>query len=385
MSLPENQPPNLKCPISGPPLKWIEEFGITKGCGARKSVEIFGPRKNKNHSKSCCQRYENWLKQQALLQSEPGGVLEDPAFGSPGGEVSDEAKLSVEARAELDEMFNQEFEMNPEGPQSSGDGVSRPASGQQGFEEPPNKRPKRNVGFIEEPVVVVERTRDSIVDEKSASEYAPTGPEGDDGLDVGDVIETLDASASGVKRESDTPIDQLEHEIQGPERKRVSSHVSGLIAGMFENLPDCDDESLSLRHLAVFSFLATESERPCIVLPASSIRFDDNATSVVVGFGDKKIRVWRPANAVDDASLEELCGEAALQGMVKEMKNLESVEAGDLYTISEYEASGLGGTCSTIPRGGLRLIRGRMNQGIPLFGHVSFSKTYRRDPSQPEF
>ena len=95
------------------------------------------------------------------------------------------------------------------------------------------------------------------------------------------------------------------------------AHVSGLVAGMFENLPDCD-ESLSLKDLAVFSFLATESERPCIVLPAWSIRFDDNATSVVVGFGDKKIRVWKPANAVDDASLKELCGGAALQGMVKE-------------------------------------------------------------------
>ena len=76
------------------------------------------------------------------MQSEPGGVLEDSAFASPGGEVSDEAKLklSVEARAELDELFSKEIEMNPEEvPQSSGDGFGRPASGQQGFEEPPNK------------------------------------------------------------------------------------------------------------------------------------------------------------------------------------------------------------------------------------------------------
>ncbi len=366
VSLPENQPPNLKCPISGPPLKWIEEFGITKGCGACKSVEIYGSRQSKNHSKTCCQRYETWLKQQALLQSEPGGALEDPAFDSPGGKVSDEAELSVEARAELDEMFNQEFEMNPEVHQSSGNGISRPASGQQGFEEPPNKRPKRNGSFSEEPVVVVEKTPDSVVDEKDVSEYAPTEPEGDDGLDVGDVIETVDASASGLKRESDTPIEQLEHEIQGSDRKRVSSHASGLVAGLFENLTDCDDESLSLKHLAVFSFLATESERPCIVLPASSIRFDDNATSVVVGFGDKKIGIWKPANAIDDASLKELCGEAALQGVVKEMKNLESMEAGDLYAISEYEASGLGGTCRTIPSRWVTAGKGKDETGNPI-------------------
>ena len=49
------------------------------------------------------------------------------------------------------------------------------------------------------------------------------------------MIETLDASASGLKRESDTPIEQLEHEIQGSDRKRVSSHASGLVAGLFEN------------------------------------------------------------------------------------------------------------------------------------------------------
>ena len=147
-----------------------------------------------------------------------------------GGKVSDEAELSVEARAELVEMFDQEFEMHPEVHQSSGDGISRPASGQQGFEEPPNKRPKRNVSFGEESVVVVEKTPDSVVDERSVSEYAPTEPEGDDDLDVGDVIETF-ASASGLKRESDTPIEQLEHEIQGSDRKRVSSHASGLVAG----------------------------------------------------------------------------------------------------------------------------------------------------------
>ena len=36
--LPEGQ--GLSCPASGPPLKWIEENGITKGCGACKSTEV---------------------------------------------------------------------------------------------------------------------------------------------------------------------------------------------------------------------------------------------------------------------------------------------------------------------------------------------------------
>ena len=183
---------------------------------------------------------------------------------------------------------------------------------------------------------------DSPVDDKSVSEYVPTELGGDDdaGLSVGDEIETLDADASmrgSIKRFSDTPITQLETEIGGSSHERRK--VSGLVSGLIECLP-VDDESLSLHNLAVLSFLMTESERPCMVLPVSSIRFDDNATSVVASFGDKKIRIWKPVAAVDDASLKELCGEAALQGMVKEMKNLELMEAGDLYTQSEYEASG---------------------------------------------
>ena len=62
--LPEGQAPNLTCPRSGPPLKWIEDFGITQGCGACKKIEIYGSRQNTNRSKKCCRRYESWLKQQ---------------------------------------------------------------------------------------------------------------------------------------------------------------------------------------------------------------------------------------------------------------------------------------------------------------------------------
>ena len=208
----------------------------------------------------------------------------------------------------------------------------------------------------------------SPVDDKSVSEYVPSELGGDDdtGLSVGDEIETLDADASmrgSLKRLSDTPISQLESEIGGSSHEKRK--VSGLVSGLIECLP-VDDESLSLQNLAVLSFLMTESERPCMVLPVSSIRFDDNATSVVANFGDKKIRIWRPVAAVDDASLKELCGEAALQGMLKEMKNLELMEAGDLYTQSEYEASGLGGTCRTIPSRWVCADKGKDDLGNPV-------------------
>ena len=123
----------------------------------------------------------------------------------------------------------------------------------------------------------------SPVDDKSVSEYVPSELGGDDdtGLSVGDEIETLDADASmrgSIKRLSDTPISQLESEIGGSSHEKRK--VSGLVSGLIECLP-VDDESLSLQNLAVLSFLMTESERPCMVLPVSSIRFDDNATTLL--------------------------------------------------------------------------------------------------------
>ena len=383
--LPEGQAPNLTCPRSGPPLKWIEDFGITQGCGACKKIEIYGSRQNTNHSKKCCRRYESWLKQQVEeKQSRIENAQDDSVLVPSGGEASGEAALSGEARAEisrdLDELFSREDIGNPEVSQSKRDGKDLESAGASGQDvlhghdfhvdvlpgsEPAHKKqkshhfdsspdPSESLGLgppsapsslkgrrsSKGSVVIVEdvavASPDSAADHKSVSEFVPSELGGDDdaGLSVGDEIETLDADASmrgSLKRFSDTPITQLESEIGGSSHEKRK--VSGLVSGLIECLP-VDDESLSLQNLAVLSFLMTESERPCMVLPVSSIRFDDNATSVVANFGDKKIRIWRPVAAVDDASLKELCGEAALQGMVKEMKNLELMEAGDLYTQS---------------------------------------------------
>ena len=416
--LPEGQAPNLTCPRSGPPLKWIEDFGITQGCGACKKIEIYGSRQNSNHSKKCCRRYEAWLKQQVEeKQSRVENARDESVLVPSGGEASGEAALPEEARAEisreLDDLFSREFDIGePEVSQSKREGKDLNSAGAPGqdvfhghdfhdnvlpgsepahkkqksyhFGSPPDPSESLGLGPPSAPsslkgrrsskgsVVIVEEAAvespGSPVDDKSVSEYVPTelGGEDDAGLSVGDEIETLDADASmrgSIKRFSDTPITQLESEIGGSSHEKRK--VSGLVSGLIECLP-VDDESLSLQNLAVLSFLMTESERPCMVLPVSSIRFDDNATSVVASFGDKKIRIWRPVAAVDDASLKELCGEAALQGMVKEMKNLELMEAGDLYTQSEYEASGLGGTCRTIPSRWVCADKGKDDLGNPV-------------------
>ena len=65
--LPEGQ--KLSKPAAGPPLKWVEEHGITPDCGACKSIEVSGTRKGKNHSKGCCEPFWNWTKAQAIEQA----------------------------------------------------------------------------------------------------------------------------------------------------------------------------------------------------------------------------------------------------------------------------------------------------------------------------
>ena len=136
--LPEGQAPNLTCPRSGPPLKWIEDFGITQGCGACKKIEIYGSRQNSNHSKKCCRRYESWLKQQVEeRQSRVENAQDESVLVPSGGEASGEAALSGEARAEirrdLGELFSREFDVGePEVSQSKRDGKDLDSAGAPG-------------------------------------------------------------------------------------------------------------------------------------------------------------------------------------------------------------------------------------------------------------
>ena len=64
--LPEGQ--DLSKSAAGPPLKWVEEHGITPDCGACKSIEVSGTCKGQNHSSGCCERFWNWTKAQAIEQ-----------------------------------------------------------------------------------------------------------------------------------------------------------------------------------------------------------------------------------------------------------------------------------------------------------------------------
>ena len=70
-----------------------------------------------------------------------------------------------------------------------------------------------------------------------------------------------------------------------------------------------------------------------------SLKFDTNASSSDVSFGDKRIRIWCPSGSIDDSTLEELPGDLTLDGMKTEIGNLESMQCCDLLTESEIGES----------------------------------------------
>ena len=75
--LPSNQGVSLKCPPSGPPKEFIDRYGISPDCKACRSIDEIGTRKGFSHSKSCCRRYEDWLRIQVQGQEVGEPVVRD--------------------------------------------------------------------------------------------------------------------------------------------------------------------------------------------------------------------------------------------------------------------------------------------------------------------
>ena len=68
-----------------------------------------------------------------------------------------------------------------------------------------------------------------------------------------------------------------------------------------------------------------------------SVQLDNRATSVIIPFGDWKILIWEPVSSIDDTTLQELPGDQTLQGMLKEMANLNEKQTGDLYLFEDLD------------------------------------------------
>ena len=75
--LPSTQGVSLKCPSSGPPKEFIDRYGTSRDCIACRSIDEIGSRKGFSHSKSCCRRYEDWLRTQVQGQDNIDPVVHD--------------------------------------------------------------------------------------------------------------------------------------------------------------------------------------------------------------------------------------------------------------------------------------------------------------------
>ena len=102
-----------------------------------------------------------------------------------------------------------------------------------------------------------------------------------------------------------------------------------------------------LHEVYALAFLTTDSDDLICHLPLASLKFDKNASSSVVSFGDKRIRIWCPSGSIDDSTLEELPGDLTLEGMKTEIGNLDCMQCGDLMT--ESEIGDLRKQCRVIP------------------------------------
>ena len=169
-----------------------------------------------------------------------------------------------------------------------------------------------------------------------------------------------------LKRISDTPTEVLEKEV---EQEVLGEGEHDVVSG---ESSDSGQQSGHSSGAPLGSFVAQAvSFSPYVPLLNSildSVQFDVRATSVIVPFGDLEIRVWEPKAAVDDSTL----GTLPLEGMLKEIENLNSKRAGDIYT-----AEGIQELKTRNPKVQFRTITCRWNllgRVLEPFVHESWSK-----------
>ena len=306
--------PSLRCHKSGPPVDWVRgEGGYTDNCIACRGLKEQGTRKGLVHSRACCKRYETFLKDQA------SGV---------GGD-------SVPPPVEPAEPFPPDF-----------------------FNEPAQPPVKDGTKPEPGPSVSFDDDAKSLSYEPSIAEEAvEPDPDLDDQVrhgkrlsleDYGDVSErpvkrrmygkTSDLEGAfpppsrgtprgpGLKRPSEMNLKELEDELKKDDIDAIHSESQHWVSP-FMNLAAVVSEPPSMSHM-----LETE--------PVASVRFDSQGSipeSVVVNMGGMPIKIWCPIDAVDDTTGEILDGKKCHLGMKKEIEGLEECQAGDCYTVSEFE------------------------------------------------
>ena len=337
-------PSDLKCPATGPPVKWLDEHGVSLKCSACKEIEIRGARGNKNHSRACMERYENWIRSELNLargskpsDSEPKGEQEVKREGS-GREVSDLGGLEsvpVSRQGALDSFE----ELDPLAFDPQDDVLTGPTAESQ---EPVDV----NLGGGEGSTSQAGSSSQSggVSRPDSLGSY----PKASVGVKRKWSEEDLMNERRGLKREPDVELADLDREVRDDNKRiDVKPDIAGLVSGMTCDSSLSETPINDLHEVYALAFLTTDSDDIICHLPLASLKFDKNASSSVVSFGDKRIRIWCPSGSIDDSTLEELPGDLTLDGMKTEIGNLDCMQFGDLMT--ESEIGDLRKQCRVIP------------------------------------
>ena len=343
--LPPSKNVPLQAPVSGPPKEFVVRQGATSGCRACEAIAQGRSRKGLVHSKQCSQQYEVWLRGQITGSEDVEQPVEDVAVDEEatgsgldeGSNVIDQAGIKDVMR---DVMLSADYEPSILG---ADDGVQDEHLVGRSVDlheipEDVQPQPKRAKFMMTRGCPSCEsgmnapgirhskqckRNRAAIMTAEPADKEV-AGEEPLDAqvegrkrpLDVGDEFEKLDRDVRPLKRRSDTAVADLENEMAD------ESTPSG-----FEDL----------RCMLQVATCLTSPEIDLVDSLLFSLKFDANATSVVIPFGNMKIRVWRPASAVDDSTLDDLSGEQTLEGMIKELKTMETQGVGTLYSSQGFE------------------------------------------------
>ena len=235
---------SLKCPPSGPPKEFIDRYGISPDCTACQSIDEIGTRKGFSHSKSCCRRYEDWLRTQVQ-----GQEVGEPVVRDSLGEALEEYAPSTPEKEEevLFRDGDPEADLPPPPPKRVK--TRHCPACETGMDVPGIRHTKecvkRNRSLIGEPAISgvpddeVPKIDQNDDQKPSESEGIPVGHDiahvPDMEVDGPEYMDTEVAMTSrNMKRESDVPLENLEEEIRREtetDRQKVSHVLSSMVSG----------------------------------------------------------------------------------------------------------------------------------------------------------
>ena len=265
-------PSDLKCPSTGPPVKWLDEHGVSLTCSACKEIEIRGTRGNKNHSRECMERYEKWIRSE-LEQGQGSGpseskptVLQEVKREGSNREVSDLDGLgSVPVRRQdaLDSF--EELDPLSFGPQDDGlTGETAKVKIEPTIES-------------QEPVDVNlgngEGDTSQVGSSSQSGDVSRSHPKASVGVKRKWSEEDLLIERRGLKREPDVELADLDREVRDDNKRiDVKPDVAGLVSGLTCDSSLSETPVNDLHEVYALAFLTTDSDDLICHLPLASLK-----------------------------------------------------------------------------------------------------------------